>query len=139
MLGAADFARTWDVRRVITDRFSDQVVKFNGQAVMSVRGDGDLDYQEDGTMTLGAGPAMTATRRYLWRVGTRRVDVMFADGAPFHTFVPSGQSRGTDHPCGDDFYTVAYDFAGWPDWTATWDVTGPRKDYRSVSHYSIAR
>jgi hypothetical protein len=47
-----------------------------------------------------------------------------------------GQADGTEHPCGDDHYTVQYDFRSWPQWTAVWQVSGPRKDYTSRSAYT---
>ena len=61
-------------------------------------------------MRIGAAPVMQATRRYLWDFEGGLVIVRFADGRDFHSFAPAGQVAGTDHPCGDDHYTVVYDF-----------------------------
>jgi len=39
------------------------------------------------------------------------------------------------HLCPPDEYHVAYDFVHWPDWTAYWQVAGPRKSYDMRSCY----
>ncbi|MBR2574404.1 MAG: hypothetical protein IKE14_08750 [Loktanella sp.] len=108
---------------------------FAGHAVLTPVGEDMLEYLEAGQMRLGAAPPMQATRRYLWQFVPDLVQVRFADGRDFHSFAPAGQVAGTDHPCGEDHYRVVYDFTRWPDWRATWDVTGPRKDYTSVTEY----
>lgn len=109
--------------------------EFAGHAVLTPVAKDMLDYHEAGQMRFGAAPPMQATRRYRWQFGPDLVQVRFADGRDFHSFVPAGQVAGTDHPCGADHYRVVYDFTRWPDWRATWDVTGPRKDYTSVTDY----
>lgn len=138
MLTQADFAGVWLLRRQIDDRLSKQTGAFDGTATLSNDANGGLTYFEAGAMKLGDGPVMTAERRYLWAFGADHIDVTFADGAPFHRFIPDGHVAGTDHPCGADFYTVRYDFNAWPVWSAVWTVTGPRKDYVSISVYTLA-
>jgi len=138
MLTQADFAGVWLLRRQIDDRLSKQTGEFDGTATLIDGTGGGLIYDEKGTMKLGDGPAMTAERRYLWSFDAGRIDVTFADGAPFHSFMPAGHVAGTDHPCGADFYTVRYNFTAWPVWSAVWTVTGPRKDYVSTSVYTLA-
>lgn len=108
---------------------------FTGMAVLNPAGEHGLIYTETGQMQIGTAPVMQAVRRYLWEVAEGLVTVRFEDGRDFHSFAPTGQAAGTDHPCGDDHYTVVYDFTRWPDWRATWDVRGPRKDYTSVTGY----
>jgi len=107
----------------------------NGYAVLTPKGEDTLVYVETGDMQLGQGPVLQATRTYIWRFVASEIVVTFADGADFHRFTPDGVVNGTDHPCGQDYYRVAYDFSVWPAWHATWDVSGPRKDYSSVSRY----
>lgn len=136
MLRPDDFAGLWQVTREIDDRYSGQIGRFEGE----VRFGGDradtLHYNESGTMRFGDGPDLQATRSYFWHFHADHVDVTFADRKPFHRFRAEGQGLGTDHPCGDDLYTVRYDFTGWPRWTAVWTVKGPRKDYVSTSLYT---
>lgn len=135
MLKAEDFAGEWSLRRAIDDRLADQLGTFEGIAKFVAGGEGSLKYLETGSLRLGQGPLMTATREYDWDFGAEEVTVTFPDGRPFHSFKPTGKSSGTDHPCGDDYYKVAYDFSDWPKWTAQWTVSGPRKDYTSTTHY----
>ncbi len=135
MLGPNDFLGVWRLSRQIDDRFGGTAGTFVGTARFAQVGPQQLDYAEEGQIRFGDGPTLTANRHYQWHFRSDMVDVRFADGAAFHGFVPQGQVDGTDHPCGDDHYQVAYDFTDWPRWRATWRVTGPRKDYTSVSVY----
>lgn len=135
MRGRDDFAGVWQVRRRITDRRAGQGGQFTGQAVLTPDGPTGVLYAETGQVQIGAGPMMLATRRYRWQFDGPRVTVQFDDGRPFHHFTASGLAAGTDHLCGADMYRGRYDFTGWPDWTATWAVSGPRKDYGLHSQY----
>jgi Family of unknown function (DUF6314) len=128
-----DFLGTWLIERTIEDRLGPPG-RFEGVARLAPDCDG-LRYREEGTLRLGDGPAMAAHRDYLWRSWGDRIEVLFADGRPFHAFAPSGRAPGTDHPCGRDLYRVTYDFTAWPAWETDWIVTGPAKDYRMVTAY----
>lgn len=134
MLNQSDFLGMWRLRRFIEDRLSAQTGDFRGSALLH-DADSGLAYSESGKMQFGAGPIMNAERRYHWAFMPESVVVTFENGADFHSFVPAGRAPGTDHPCGDDFYRVVYDFTDWPVWKTTWTVQGPRKDYTSVSTY----
>ncbi|MDP5362201.1 MAG: DUF6314 family protein [Paracoccaceae bacterium] len=132
---AQDFAGEWVLERTIKDNLHGQDGTLVGQAVFKATDTSHLIYEENGTLTLQSGVSLAASRRYLWEFAGEAVVVTFDDGRPFHQFVPSGHAAGTDHPCGDDFYTVRYDFTAWPRWVAVWTVIGPRKDYVSTSVY----
>ena len=135
MLGLADFAGEWTVARRIADRHGAQSGRFDGVATLTPQADA-LAYLERGTLHLGPAATFHAERRYLWRFEAGTVAMAFADGRPFHRFVPEGRAAGTDHPCGADLYRVAYDFTGWPAWESRWRVTGPAKDYEMVTLYT---
>ncbi len=135
ILGRDDFAGVWQVARVITDRLGPGGA-FHGTVTMLPEVDDRLRYHEIGQLKLDSGPMMMAERRYLWRFTARKIAVTFSDGTAFHVFQPHGQAAGTEHVCGPDLYRVAYDFRHWPRWQATWTVTGPRKEFTSVSDYA---
>jgi len=134
-----DFAGQWELRRSVRDHLHGQHGTLRGRAVFTATDAARMTYEETGTLRLENGATMEATRRYLWEFAPDAVVVTFADGRSFHQFVPSGHGAGTDHPCGEDFYTVRYDFTRWPQWTAEWTVKGPRKDYVSTSVYVPSR
>ena len=134
-LTAADFQGVWALRRTIVDRRDGQNGTLAGQAVFMTTQPDHLTYEETGRLTLESGVTLEAQRRYQWVFAAGAVIVTFEDGRPFHSFTPEGHAAGTDHPCGDDFYTVRYDFTAWPVWRAVWTVKGPRKDYVSTSTY----
>lgn len=125
----ADFAGTWQVQRQITPHVGTPA-QFAGQAVWS-RADGGMRYVETGLMTLASHPPMQAEQRYFW---ADDLAVFFDDGRFFHQIPAAGGQVA--HWCAPDRYTGTYDFAGWPRFQITWDVTGPRKNYRSVTEYA---
>lgn len=129
-----DFAGRWSITRTIDDAFSQSKVEFAGECIFEPK-DGVLDYLETGTLHLESGAEFLATRKYLWRQGDGVIEVSFEDGRLFHK-IDCAQVASMDiHICGDDTYQVAYDFALWPNWTAVWNVKGPRKDYRMSSDH----
>jgi hypothetical protein len=136
MKGRSDFAGGWILRREIRDRLNGAVGHFTGHATLVETGLSRLDYDEGGMLQMGPGLPLQATRRYVWVFDAAGVAVTFADGTPFHRFVPGVTGNGTDHFCAADLYKMHYDFDAWPHWQVSWRVTGPRKDYEMVSFYS---
>ncbi|MEO0752522.1 MAG: DUF6314 family protein [Pseudomonadota bacterium] len=125
--GLSDFEGTWRITRTIDDRLGPPG-RFEGNAHFAPDAHG-LHYSETGQLTLGDGPSFQATRTYLWRADGPLIEVLFPDQRPFHRFDPNTGGAGERHHCDPDIYDVIYDFSDWPNWTTTWDVTGPRKDY----------
>ena len=132
------FAGAWALDRVIEDARLGRTGRFTGRASFTPA-PGGFAYREEGRLALGDGPAMTATRDYLWRDGGAGViEVLFADGRFFHRFLPDETAPGDVHACDPDTYRVRYDFSRWPRWEAVWRVAGPRKDYAMHSRYRRA-
>jgi hypothetical protein len=129
----ADFAGDWRLARDITAPDGTPQGRFDGVARF-VPVAGGYAYAEEGTLVLPGAAPMRAERRYRWRAEGGRIAVCFADGRAFHALDP-GAVAEAEHWCDPDTYRVAYDFTLWPLWTATWRVTGPRKDYISVTTY----
>lgn len=136
MIPALDaFEGGWNLDRSIDDRKTGQAGRFLGEATFTP-GDKGLIYREEGLLTLGAAAPLVATRSYLWRAdGAGGIEVLFEDGRPFHGFGPDAGPEAS-HWCDPDTYHVTYDFAPWPDWSATWSVAGPSKAYRMVARYA---
>ncbi len=135
ILGPDAFVGRWKLARHIEDRHGGQDGQFSGQARFYTTSPTHLSYSEAGELRFARAPAMRAERKYNWVFEGSEVIVTFEDGRAFHRFTPQGVGAGTDHPCGEDYYTVAYDFTLWPLWEAVWTVRGPRKDYTSTSRY----
>ncbi|MBT5294055.1 MAG: hypothetical protein HOL32_00275 [Octadecabacter sp.] len=129
----ADFIATYDVNRVIEDAKTGGQSRFEGQAVIAHDALGAI-YTETGNLILNE-QRFQADRSYLWRTNGARIDVLFEDGRAFHDFDPSLGGQATEHLCGEDMYRGGYDVSDWPRWAVTWTVSGPRKDYRSVTWY----
>lgn len=129
------FEGDWTMTRRIEDVLTGRSGRLEGVARFR-RGAGGLDYAEKGMLTLGDGPAVTASRRYVWRdAGASAIEVRFEDGRFFHRFYADEPTPGAEHDCPPDRYRVRYHFSGWPRWTAEWRVRGPRKDYAMVTDY----
>lgn len=125
----ADFAGRWSLEREITPAVGPSA-SFRGQAVWSPDGNA-LRYVEEGQMQIEGHAAMQATRSYLWLPD---LTVQFDDGRFFHQVPAMGGETG--HWCDPDQYAVQYDFSRWPRFEVSWQVHGPRKDYRMLSRYA---
>lgn len=122
--------------RRIDDRLAGLEGRFEGTARFAWDGDW-LVCQEKGELSFAGIKPMAGTRTYLWREGEGGIDVHFEDERFFHR-IGTGASPEAGHWCDPDRYDVAYDFADWPNWQATWTVMGPRKNYKSTSYFSRA-
>lgn len=137
LTGLNDFKGLWHVSRRIEDIKSGGQGRFEGAARFEPDQNG-LRYAEEGQLQLDGQPSLTASRVYFWRPVADGISVYFEDGRPFHRFSLS-VSPEASHWCDPDTYKVAYSFSAWPEWTAVWAVTGPRKDYVMASHYRRPR
>ncbi|SFU41992.1 hypothetical protein SAMN04488527_102149 [Aliiroseovarius crassostreae] len=137
-LRLSDFEGRWHLTRRIEDAKAGSTGCFEGVATFTPDAEG-LRYDEVGELRLPTGPngptAMQATRRYLWRPDADGVLVLFEDGRDFHRIGLLGDTATGFHHCPPDDYEVSYNFSRWPDWRATWRVTGPRKDYMMITDF----
>ncbi|TDL79578.1 trigger factor [Palleronia sediminis] len=132
----ARFAGDWTLMRAIEDRRLGRSGLFEGHATFRPEG-AVLRYDEAGRLSLG-GATMAARQTHLWRLEGGRIHVSFADGRPFHDFDPDLAEAAARHDCAPDLYRAIYGFGDWPCWTLRWQVTGPVKDYTSLSRYRPA-
>ena len=130
--GLEDFAGDWQLDREIEDFGGGAHGTFGGTARLTADARG-LAYLETGVLQMAGQAPLQAERRYLWQADTRGIAIHFADGRFFHTLPLRGGAA--DHWCDPDQYDVVYDFRTWPHWTSRWRVTGPRKDYLTISRY----
>jgi len=127
-----DFQGIWRIRRKI-HVVGQPKGDYTGHALWTPRDD-CLVYVEEGELQMPGHPPMRSQRKYVWGKGLK---VYFEDGRFFHTVPPEG---GTAHHfCDPDAYQATYRFDSWPRFEVTWSVSGPRKDYTMVSHYSPSR
>ncbi len=127
--GLGDFAGGWRLSRKITDRRAGRDGTAEGRLDLVPEG-GGLRYEERVVLHLPGQKPMAGTRGYRWEGHPGIIAVFFDDGRPFHDFALGEARPRALHHCDPDRYEVTYDFSDWPVWTVTWEVTGPRKDYR---------
>jgi len=128
----SEFEGVWQLSRQIEDARAGLSGHLQGE-VRFEQGQGGLIVTERGQLTYGLGAPLQAERRYVWRSEAGGIAVFFNDERPFHWF--SAEETNARHDCPPDLYHVQYDFSAWPVWTASWQVTGPRKDYVMTSRY----
>ena len=113
-----------------------------GVAQFTPREDGGLDYAESGQLSYAGQAPMEATRAYIWREVAEGIEVLYADGSPFHVIETDKLMPDALHHCDPDMYNVSYDFTRWSQrkkqWRSVWTVLGPRKDYKMLSSYEQA-
>ncbi|WP_407496557.1 DUF6314 family protein [Pseudooceanicola sp. MF1-13] len=131
----SDFAGRWIITRKVINAVGPDA-RFDGVAEFA-GGEGGLILTERGEMRMQGATPMVASRVYHWRESPDGIDVFFDDGRFFH-HISGGEQPEAHHDCAPDVYDVAYDFSHWPTWSAVWQVTGPRKDYRMESRYTLA-
>lgn len=130
-----DFEGSWHLRRSIQDAHAQKRGTLEGRLTFtrSPEEDGSLHYHEEGALSYGDAPPLTASRSYVWIEERGEIAVQFSDGAPFHKFSLRHTMPEATHFCDPDMYYVSYDFSKWPTWRSIWRVVGPRKDYRMTS------
>lgn len=125
----ADLLGRWRIDRAIENRAGPDAA-FEGEGVFAPVGD-DLVWRETGLFRIAGGNPMPASRSYIWSFQDDRIVVFYEDGSPFHCV--TGPDFNCSHLCGDDLYRGVYSFSIPESWAVEWTVTGPRKDYFSIS------
>ena len=115
-----------------------------GRATFTAQTDDRALYEEAGELALPGGQILAATRRYVWSVtGPQEMAIRFAGGHDGDGLLyplslietADGWRAEATHRCAPDTYraTLILRGAAGFDWDQA--VTGPRKDYRSISRY----
>lgn len=112
---------------------------FEGHANFERVNIAELAFSETGVLTQNNGQHLDAFRRYVYRFENGEIAVYF-DEEPrrlFHKLVLRSESSSISatglHHCGDDIYSMEYNFAVSDCFTITHRVKGPRKNYRMIS------
>jgi len=128
----ASLEGVWSLDRIVRHSDGREDV-FSGTSTF-LRSGPRLVQNEDGMLTpAGSRTPLKATRTYIWTQNDNQIDVMFDDMRPFHRFQTGVDAVNATHLCPPDRYEVAYDFAGFPRWSSTWTVEGPRKAYKMTN------
>ncbi len=103
----------------------------DGHARFIAHDPGLIEWREEGVLHHPAGDLPVSATRFLRREGSLW-HVQFADGRPFHDWVP-----GTEvvHGCEPDVYVGLVSAADDSGWGMRWVATGPTKSAVIVSRY----
>lgn len=118
----------WIVHRKIIDYRDRRTLIFVGSAIII-----ESAFDEHGQFKT-AGTRLDSGRHYKLRMEDGYVSVSFPNGSHFVrlAFQPS---QRVSHSCGEDSYQGRVVVRGPDQWAEVWSVKGPRKRYRSVTHY----
>jgi hypothetical protein len=133
--GTVAFLRgAWRVERQLNDHRSGLRGSFTGQAEFLATADpAVLRYAERGELRFG-GHVGPASRALLCReLPGGAAEVRFADGRAFYRLDLHSGLWTERYGCGRDEYVVSYLVRGAGRLEERWQVTGPRKDYDSVT------
>lgn len=122
------FLGRWDVRRTVVDHLSGRIFQFVGHAEVQSNA-----YAEE-LCSVGDEPRLSSRRAYRLSQSTDHFVVCFPDGKPFVSILPLTRQRLL-HLCGEDAYRGELFAVDQTCWMETWQVSGPRKRYRSLSRY----
>lgn len=123
------FFGQWSVSRIIFDRLGKGRVIFAGMAVVDGNG-----FFEQGETQIGEFRA-PSSRAYQLHFDRHSVMAKFPDGRDFIR-IDAKASQRFHHDCGDDVYRGRLFFTSRDRWVEVWQVTGPRKNYRSITRYN---
>jgi hypothetical protein len=142
MRSLSNFIGTWTISREIDDLRAKSQAQLHGTCVFERSANGDVIQFEQGQIIMpGMAHPIAAERRYIWRAHETHIGVYFADGRFFHSIDPSIDHPEAGHDCDPDRYDVRYDFSACSgatsSFTSRWQVSGPRKDYVSVTKFTL--
>jgi len=120
--------------------------RFSGTASFLSTGDTTMDYAEEGTLTLNDGTTMIGERTHTYRLHENGIEVLFADGPnagehfvdilfPADPEADWPLCSGDTHYCLKDTYKAMFCFDTEDEFSITYTVCGPEKDYVSHSVY----
>ncbi|MEM7214012.1 MAG: DUF6314 family protein [Pseudomonadota bacterium] len=123
----------WSLKRTISSG-----EELTGELIFKPAGDDALFASEAGTLRLGNGNLVSASRRWLWRYEFGILKIFFVEEPLrlYHEFVPefgNGNWHGNSHhSCDPDVYLGEYVFS--PGRISSEQiVSGPRKDLRIIT------
>ena len=119
----------WSVSRIIFDRRGMGRMLFEGIATID-----EARFEERGDMHI-AGQRSEGSRTYHLQFSDGQVFVQFPDGRDFIR-LDERPIQHVHHLCGSDTYRGRFLFLSPDAWGEAWHVTGPRKDYKSISRYT---
>lgn len=129
-LSPLDLLGSWSLDRRIEDRRSGELLHVTGTAVLEQVGAGEVRWQEEGQLERADGHRAPVSRELRVLRDGEAWTVHLPYGAPFHRWEVDAPLT---HLCGRDVYRGRMERPSALRWSVTWQVTGPAKDYRSVS------
>src|SRR3546814_323510 len=126
--GPAMLIGNWCVERKIIDQRGGGMLVFVGHAVIT-----ESAFDEYGELQM-AGSRLDSRRHYRVSMEDECAQVLFPDGSPFIRLARE-PSQHVVHHCGDDTYRGQFFVSDTDRWVEVWSVTGPKKRYRSITHF----
>ena len=118
--------------------------KVNGVASFIQTDKNFLYYKEEGSLILQSDDRISCFQEYIYRCVNDAIVVYFSSDVQvsreflrleFFSESDSAIARAS-HLCGEDNYDACYEIYDEDNFCVTFEVRGPKKDYKTTSHYS---
>lgn len=131
---------TWKIERTITHRFPlVESYEAIGSAKFILEEAHILCYQEEMELrNLRTHDIFQSTQQYVYRYepASDALTKYFSDGRFFYALEISGNMASGSHLCKEDHYDAEYIFESQKNFSLTYLINGPRKDYGMKTLYS---
>lgn len=119
----------WRIARRISDARAGMIGRLTGWAIFTPSADG-LVHDETGDLSFGAYQGPVTRTYHLAIEGPSAGIVRHADDSLFHALDLASGMADIVHACGDDQYRGRYRVLDENNFSVSWQVMGPRKQYR---------
>lgn len=130
---------TWSLERHLEDLAAGLEGRFVGIARVEPAGDGRSRYREEGLLEWQDYRGQASRTYTVAPAGPATAAFSFPDGRFFHLLQLRPDGYRVVHECGDDRYEGTFVVEASDVWSATWRVSGPRKDLLLVGRYRRLR
>lgn len=128
----------WKINRTIIHNNPYSHVEISGTASFSLHNDVLLYHEKANLKNLTQYETYGYRRyRYIYDQNAQKLFKYFDDGKLFYELHFENGSASGHHLCNDDTYSAKYQFLSDKNFSLSYEVQGPKKDYRILTEYVL--
>jgi hypothetical protein len=129
----SDILGQWELTRNIKDKLNDKTFNLIGISIFT---ENNASYVCNETGIIKSDNFQSkAHQTYNWLLKPKGWEISFLNGNFFHDLELVMCDQQVYHKCNNDIYRGLFKLNLPTDFSVTWNVSGPRKDYQSQSYY----
>jgi len=129
----SDILGQWELTRNIKDKLNDKIFNLIGISIFT---ENNASYVCNETGIIKSDNFQSkAHQTYSWLLKPKGWEISFLNGNFFHDLELVMCDQQVYHKCNNDIYRGFFKLNLPTDFSVTWNVSGPRKDYQSQSYY----